>query len=72
MTYRSTRRDFIQTTALAAAALATPGRVFAGDPVRAVTWGGQWLDNIKAVTDNQSAIDVRGSRFAPAPRRSWL
>ena len=40
-----------------------PGKVFAGDPVRAVTWGGQWLDSIKEVTNQQSAIDVAWFAF---------
>lgn len=58
-----TRRDFLQTTALSAAALVTPGRLLAGDPLRAVTWGGQWLDSIKAVTDEQGEIDVAWFAF---------
>jgi putative spermidine/putrescine transport system substrate-binding protein len=53
----------MRTSALAAAASSVPGKVFAGDPVRAVSWGGQWLDSIKEVTDQQSAIDVAWFAF---------
>ena len=60
MTFGTTRREFMGRVA---AGLATAGMAglpyrsaLAADPLRAMSWGGMWLENMKAITDSHDPI----------------
>lgn len=63
---RYTRRQFIKTSAagVAAAAVGPLGSRFAfgAESLQALTWGGMWLDGIKAITDKQD-VPVQWNTF---------
>ncbi len=63
MTMRLTRRQFIGTSAAALAMAPLGARLsFGADGLQALTWGGMWLDGIKAITDKQD-VPVNWSTF---------